>query len=198
MKKTLLILLLFCCAGAFGQKVAIKNNLVWDGLKTPNLSLELAMGRKWTLDTHVGMNFFLYTTDPTSPKYKNTKWSHWMVQPEVRYWFCDVFNGWFVGAHLHGGLFNVGGIDIPFVLQNKDHIMKDHRYEGGFYGAGASVGYQWILSDRFNIEASLGAGYARILYDKYRCTTCGNRLGEGNADYLGPTRATVSLIYFLK
>ena len=35
---------------------------------------------------------------------------------------------------------NVGGIDIPFVLENKDSIMKDHRYEGWFYGGGLSVG----------------------------------------------------------
>ena len=32
--------------------------------------------------------------------------------------------------------------------------MKDHRYEGYFWGGGLSAGYQWVISNRFNIEAS--------------------------------------------
>ncbi len=34
--------------------------------------------------------------------------------------------------------------------------MKEHRYEGYFWGGGLSAGYQWVVSNRFNIEASLG------------------------------------------
>lgn len=58
MKPFFLLVFLLCSAGAFSQKVALKNNLAYDALKTPNLSLEFSMGRKWTLDTQVGMNFF--------------------------------------------------------------------------------------------------------------------------------------------
>ena len=93
MKPFFLLVFLLCSAGAFSQKVALKNNLAYDALKTPNLSLEFSMGRKWTLDTQVGMNFFFYTRDATSSRYKAKKFSHWLVQPELRYWTCDVFNG---------------------------------------------------------------------------------------------------------
>ena len=103
MKPFFLLVFLLCSAGAFSQKVALKNNLAYDALKTPNLSLEFSMGRKWTLDTQVGMNFFFYTRDATSSRYKAKKFSHWLVQPELRYWTCDVFNGWFFGLHAHGG-----------------------------------------------------------------------------------------------
>ena len=41
---------------------------------------------------------------------------HWVVQPEYRYWFCEAFNGWFLGVHLMGGEFNVGEVDLPFGL----------------------------------------------------------------------------------
>lgn len=58
MKQFFLLVFLLCSAGAFSQKVALKNNLAYDALKTPNLSLEFSMGRKWTFDTQVGMNFF--------------------------------------------------------------------------------------------------------------------------------------------
>ena len=51
MKPFFLLVFLLCSAGAFSQKVALKNNLAYDALKTPNLSLEFSMGRKWTLDT---------------------------------------------------------------------------------------------------------------------------------------------------
>ena len=144
------------------------------------------------------MNFFFYTRDATSSRYKAKKFSHWLVKPELRYWTCDVFNGWFFGLHAHGGQMNIGGVDVPFVLQKGDGNMKDHRYEGYFWGGGLSAGYQWVLSNRFNIEASLGIGYVHARYDKYKCTTCGQKLGKGDADYIGPTRAAISIIYMLK
>lgn len=198
MRKLLFISFMLCSAASFSQKVAIKNNLVYDAFKTPNLSLEFSLGRKWTLDTQVGMNFFFYTTDATSPRYKTKKYSHWLVQPELRYWMCDVFNGWFFGLHAHGGQMNIGGVDVPFVLGKGNANMKERRYEGYFYGGGLSAGYQWLLSNRFNIEASLGLGYIQVRYDKFKCTTCGEKLGEGKADYLEPTRAAVSIIYLFK
>ena len=39
-----------------------------------------------------------------------------MVQPELRYWLCDKFNGHFFGFHLMGGAYNTTGIDLPFLL----------------------------------------------------------------------------------
>ena len=197
-KRSVFLLFLIVCTHTYTQKVALKNNLAYDALKTPNLSVELSMGRKWTLDTQVGMNFFLFTKNATSPRYKNKKFSHWLVQPELRYWTCDVFNGWFFGLHAHGGQMNIGGVDVPFVLQRKDDSMKEHRYEGYFWGGGLSAGYQWVVSNRFNVEVSLGVGYVHAEYDKYNCTTCGKKMGKGNADYIGPTKAAISLIYMLK
>lgn len=68
MKSFFLLVFLLCSAGTFSQKVALKNNLAYDALKTPNISLEFSMGRKWTLDTQVGMNFFFYTRNATSSR----------------------------------------------------------------------------------------------------------------------------------
>lgn len=198
MKKICFIFFLLLSLPVFSQKIAIKNNIVYDALLTPNLSLEFSLGKKWTLDTQVGMNFFFYENKATASEYKIKKWSHWLVQPEFRYWPCETFNGWFWGIHAHGGQMNVGGVNIPFVLQNEHKEMKSHRYEGYFYGGGVSIGYHWILSSRFSVEASLGVGYARIKYDKFKCAVCGKKTGKGEADYLGPTRAAISIIYMLK
>ena len=43
MKPFFLLVFLLCSAGAFSQKVALKNNLAYDALKTPNLSLEFSI-----------------------------------------------------------------------------------------------------------------------------------------------------------
>ena len=93
MKQVCFFFFLLFSLQAFSQKVALKNNLVYDALLTPNLSVELSLGKKWTLDTQVGMNFFFYESDATAGGYKTRKWSHWLVQPEIRYWTCETFNG---------------------------------------------------------------------------------------------------------
>lgn len=167
------------------QNVAISTNaLHWAILASPNASLEIALGDKVTLDIHGGLNFWDLK--------KSTRVRHWVVQPEVRYWFCDKFNGHFIGLHGHGGQYNLGGIDIPLGQFKK---LKDNRYEGIAYGAGISYGYQWVLSKHWNVEASIGAGYARVKYDKYPCEECGTKLSKGYYNYWGLTRAKLALVY---
>ena len=62
-------------AGFLTEGCAKKQPLVYDALLTPNLSVELSLGKKWTLDTQVGMNFFFYESDATAGGYKTRKWS---------------------------------------------------------------------------------------------------------------------------
>ena len=72
MKKSIFFFFLLFSLQAFSQRVAIKNNLVYDALLTPNLSLEFSFWEKWTLDTQVGMNFFFYKNAPIglcNPRY---------------------------------------------------------------------------------------------------------------------------------
>lgn len=179
--------LLASLSGVFAQKMAIKNNLFYDATATPNLAVETALGRKTTLELGAGLNLFNFSD--------TKKAKHWLVQPELRWWMCDVFNGHFFGVHAHGAQFNVGGWDIPVGrLEN----FKDHRYQGYLYGGGISYGYQWLLSSRWNIELSLGGGFARIHYDKYPCATCGTKTDEGKYNYLGVTKSALSLIYIIK
>ena len=191
MKKLLLLgIALFCVQAASAQKIAIKNNLIYDAALTPNLALEFGLGKKTTLDLGGGYNWYDLDKD------KHKKLRHWLAQPELRFWACERFNGFFWGIHAHGGEFNVSNIDAPFGLMD---WLKDHRYEGHFYGGGVSIGYQWILGKRWNLEASIGGGYARYSYDKYdaydRCADC---MESRDKNYWGVTRATLSFIFFLR
>lgn len=170
------------------QKVAVKTNLAyWGAAVSPNIALEFGLSKKFTLEAGGGFN--LWTFDD------NKKAKHWLVQPELRYWFCDIFNGHFIGLHAHGAQFNVGNWDIPI---GRLDVLKENRYEGYLYGGGLSYGYQWMLGNRWNLETSIGGGYARIHYDKYPCANCGTKVGEGKTNYWGITKAAVSLIYIIK
>ena len=170
------------------QKVAVKTNLLYGATTSPNLALEFALGKKVTLEAGGGLN--LWTFDD------NKKFKHWLVQPELRYWFCESFNGHFIGLHGHGAEFNVSNWDIPV---GRLDIFKEKRYEGYLYGAGLSYGYQWMLNNRWNLELSLGGGFARVDYDKFDGTHyCGEKLDEGTYNYWGVTKAAISFIYFFK
>ena len=189
LNKVYVVILIFIFYGqqARSQEVTIKTNLAYWATTTPNLGMEFALGKKSTLEISGGFNPFEFSDD------KGFK--HWLVQPEYRWWFCETFNGHFLGVHAHGAQFNVGGWDIPI---GRLDVFKDKRYEGYLYGGGLSYGYQWVLSNRWNFEFNIGAGYARIHYNEYPCKDCGTKQDEGNYNYWGVTKAELSFIYIIK
>jgi hypothetical protein len=167
---------------AKSQTVAVKTNLLYDATTTINLGLEIGMSPRWTLELPVNYNPWDFG--------ENRKIKHWMIQPEARYWLCQRFNGQFVGLHGHVGGFNMGGIKLIG--------LEDFRYEGSFYGGGISYGYHWVLNTHWSIEATIGLGYALLDYSKYKCEKCAEKLKTGTRNYLGPTKAGISLIYVIK
>ena len=187
-KKNALLLLLFCLTATnlFGQRLAVKSNLLYDATSTLNLGVEIGLAPKWTLDISGNYNPWNFSN--------NKKMRHWLVQPEARYWLCEKFNGHFFGIHAHGGQYNWGGM-LPFGFKNgkmfgieNRHILAN-RYQGWLAGAGISYGYQWILGNRWSLEATIGVGYAYLNYDRYPCASCGKKLDSGHKNYLGPTKA---------
>ncbi len=191
MKKTFILLLLIACVtSVYGQKFAVKSNMLYDATSTINLGMEVGLAPKWSLDVSGNYNGWKFGNDKYLPNGTidyATRLKHWGVQPELRYWFCEAFNGTFLGLHGHYADFNVS--DIPFPGNS-----KFHRYQGDLYGAGLSLGHQWIMSKRWSLEAVIGAGWAYLDYDN--CKNCGSK--PENDNYFGVTKAAVSIIYFLK
>ncbi|MGL4851893.1 MAG: DUF3575 domain-containing protein [Phocaeicola sp.] len=166
------------------SQVAIKTNLLLDAFRIPSLGLEIGLGQRVTLDLPVYYNPWKYSDQK---EYKLL-----IAQPEIRYWFCDKFNGHFMGLHLLAGKYNVAGIKPPFALWDD---MKEFRYKGDTYGAGITYGYQFILGHHWNLEASIGVGYAHVKYKKFPCADCGEMIEKSHKNYWGPTKANISLIY---
>ena len=190
MKKILILILLMSgcfILESYAQKVTLKSNLLYDATATMNLGLEFGLARKWTLDVPVNYN-------PWKPD-NGRRLRHWGIQPEIRYWFCERFNRTFIGLHGHYADFNIGGWpDWSFVSGN----MQQNRYQGHLYGAGLSYGYQWLLSNRWSMEAVIGVGWAHLEDDKYPCAVCGSIEKSRTKDYFGVTKAALSFIYFFK
>lgn len=76
--------------------------------------------------------------------------------------------------------------------------LEKFRYEGNLYGSGIAYGYQWIIGKRFNLEATVGIGYARLEYDKYEYQVLGLHSKKDTKNYIGPTKAGFNLVYIIK
>lgn len=183
----LAVIILFAANG-YSQNIGLKTNALYWATTTPNIGVEVAVGRKLTLDITGGYNPWEFGN--------NKKFKHWAAQSELRYWLCDTFEGHFFGIHAQGGEFNIGRIDLPNFIFGSD--SGDHRYQGFFVGGGISYGYQWILSPRWNLEANIGLGYNYIKYDKFEPCDCGERLESKSSNYFGPTKIGLSIIYLIK
>ena len=153
------------------------------------LGIEIGLVSKWTLDVTGQFNAWMLS--------HNRHWKHWAIQPEVRYWFCDRFSGHFVGTHIHGGQYNIGGFDGKINFLGTDaRKLKDTRYQGWFVGAGIAYGYAWILGRHWNLEAEIGFGYSYTRYDRFQCLGCGKRIETDKPHhYVGPTKAAINLVY---
>lgn len=176
MKKILLVGLL-ALNGIFqtikAQDVAVKTNgLYWLGT-TPNAAAEFALGNKTTLELAAAYNPWTFSG--------GRKLRFWLAQPELKLWFCEKFEGHFIGIHTHGAQFY--------------GVFNGKRRDGYLAGGGISYGYDWILSPHFNLEAEIGVGYARLWYKESDCIPCMKAYKRKHKDYVGPTKAALSLIY---
>lgn len=177
-------------------QVAVKTNLLYDATTTPNLGVEVGVGRKSTLQLYYGLNPWTFHSE----HHGNRKAKHWLLMPEYRWWPCMKFDGHFIGVHLMGGQFNAAHTNFPlpgafFSGENLVKGVKDNRYQGWFMGGGVSYGYQWILSKHWNFEAEIGVGYNRVIYDKFDCDECGRKTADGNTNYVGVTKLALSILY---
>jgi hypothetical protein len=162
---------------------AVKTNLLFDATTTMNLGFELRIAPQWTVELTGSYNPWSWAD--------NRKWKSIVVQPEFRYWINGTpFKGHFIGVHAHWAHYNFG--NLPFGQ------MKSHRYQGDLGGVGFSYGHSWPVAPRWTIEATLGAGYAYMDYQRFDGMECGTCYGWENRHYIGVTKLGVSLSYIIK
>ncbi len=168
-------------------KFALKTNLLYDLLLTPNIELEIPIGDWWSV---TGEWIFPWWVT------KNNGYALQILsgQLEGRYWFGDraikpQLTGWFAGFYAGGGLY--------------DLQWKNNGYQGEFYiAAGLSGGYAHTInrSGSLRMEYSLGVGYMKTDYSYYEGKEDNEFLvwqHDGRYTWIGPTKAEVSLVWFI-
>lgn len=167
-----------------GQDVSIRNNLLYDATGTPNLGLEFQLGDHFSLGVNGGFKswprFLFWDTDNVE---NTSHWRHFLVAPEARFYFDEIFKGLFTGVDLLYTHYNVGNVKFPLGIYPE---VRDHRLQGDFFGAGLFVGYAWRMGPHWRIEALAGMHVGYVKADKFECDHCGARVGTKEGVALVP------------
>jgi hypothetical protein len=168
---------------------ALKTNLLMDLGTAINIEAEVPIGRRWSVAGEWLFPWWLIENDQIALQTG-------VATLEVRSYLGNregrqPLTGWFLGAH--GGW---GYYDLEW---------RDKGYQGELWYTGLSGGYAHTInrSGTLRMEYSLGVGYMNTGYTKYAPQKDGNgdwhlmRRKEANRDYIGPTRAKVSLVWML-
>lgn len=168
----------------------IKVNLLYGGVAlTPNLAVEFGMGKKQTFEAS-GSYSWRGRKKAASDHHKQS--AHWLVRAEYRRWFCERFNGHYLGAHLLYSRYYISNHNVPLLFD------KAYSYDGHAYGAGVTYGYHLAIGKRWGLEFNIGAGYVYLKYDKGNCVKCYSDNEASNKHYFGPTRAGINLVFMVK
>lgn len=200
MRRSLIIffLLLFSGISVNAQRIGVKTNALYLATSTPNIGLEYAFADRFSLQLEGGYNPWTLDSD------RNMKAKHFLVSPEVRYWFCEAFNGHFIGINANYTLFNLSGVDVPAVFFPSARSamvledLKNRRSEGWAAGAGLTYGCVWPIARRWNLECTVGLGYWYTDYDKFESRKCGLFQEHVSHGAFGPTALGISFIYLIR
>ena len=180
------------------ERFAVKTNLLHDATLSIDLGVEYGFAPKWSAEI--------------SGSYNNWKtgrmWlNHWLVAPEVRYWFCRRFAGTFLSLHGVGGQATLGGFyDFSKYYQKFPNLENFMLKDALVLGAGVGIGHAFILGRHWNLELELGIGYMYAKGDEYELEKGSNGqyylpdwtipvLEGSEFDYIGPTKLAVSIVY---
>ena len=164
--------------------LAVKNNLLYDLALAPNLEVEIPVGKRWSLNAEYKCPWWLNSKHNFCYQLLSggVEGRCWLGNRQKR----NRLTGHFVGLYAEGGIY--------------DFQWKGDGYRGDYYGAaGVTYGYARQLARHLSLEFSFGIGYLTTEYKKYTpyegdivWTT------SGRYNFIGPTKAKVSLVWLIK
>lgn len=161
---------------SYKHGISLRTNLLWWAAAEPNISIDIPVSDNVTVGVSGGIKtwprFLPWDTDI---KENTTQWRNFAIVPGMRYWFDEVYDGFFLGADLLWTHFNVGHVTFPFGLYPE---VREERLQGDFWGAGLAAGYSWWIGNRWRLEVEGGAAVGYVDATRYPCAHCGKALGE--------------------
>ena len=172
-----LLSIAFCSARA--QKLSVSTNaLGYADFLTINAEASVAVARHWSVNAG-----FMYNPWSFRGEWGEMRDSRRTASAGTRFWFWNVYSGWWLGAKVQWEEYNRGGIRSP------------RTEEGDAFGAGLSAGYSLMLHRNINLDFGLGfwSGYKK--YTVYSCPTCGRIDEQGAKAFILPNDVLVSLMF---
>lgn len=162
---------------------ALKTNLLYDALLVPNIGIETSIGRGWTLGAS-GM--FAWWSKDASHKY----WRIYGGEMEIRKYFGRKAKEKPMQGH-HVSLY---GQYLTYDIENGGTGYQSKRT----CGAGIEYGYSFPIGRRLNFDLEVGIGYLNSEYKTYEPKDgCYVYQETKKRQWVGPTRASVSLVWLL-
>ena len=176
MKKTILLFFFFFALLSQAQnqqseKVGTSKNIY---LKANALFLPIGIlnaGVEYQLKEKVTVQADVFISPWKSFAGKNLQ--VYMLGLEGRYYFKEAFQHWYVGGNISAARFIIqkyyftGDGYGQYSADSPIYKTKDLYQDGFTFILGATVGYQFQLADRWNMDLYLGAGSSQAFYKGY-------------------------------
>jgi hypothetical protein len=179
----LLLILLLLVQFSYGQ-TNLKVNLITALVGIPEFGVETKIAKKLTFQFDVTASFWKSVNGYPQ--------EFVMVFPEIRYYTKNINEGFFIGSHIGGSVYK---------LQKWNYLNSDRYQKGYNIMIGITLGYQFVVSERFNLELFAGAGSQQGFYKGYFLSTGERYDGAENFNKSGeflPYRGGLMLVYKLK
>ncbi|MEI3789864.1 MULTISPECIES: DUF3575 domain-containing protein [unclassified Chryseobacterium] len=180
------------------KSLYIKGNALLAPIGLINIGLEKQLTSKITMQGDVLVSPW--------KSFAGHEFQYYSVSLEGRYYFNEAFSHWYVGANIATSAFVLQKWnywkDTPYINDKNEVFTSSNLYQKGVsFILGVTGGYQFKVSDRWNIDvyATIGTsqdfykGYDRTTGQRYESAKKFNKSGE-----ILPYRGGVMISYKLK
>ena len=150
---------------AISKKIYVKANALFLPIGILNAGIEYQLKDKVTIQADV----FISPWKSFAEKYLQV----YMIGFEARYYFKEAFKHWYVGANISGARFIMQKYNYwsdglyQYTPESPIYKASDLYQNGYAIMIGGTVGYQFQLSDRWNMDLYFGGGTAQSFYKGY-------------------------------
>ncbi|WP_027374445.1 DUF3575 domain-containing protein [Chryseobacterium sp. UNC8MFCol] len=180
------------------KSLYIKGNALFIPIGILNAGIEKQISPKYTIQGDVFISPW--------KSFAGHKLQFYSASIEGRYYFKEAFKHWYIGANLGVAAYNAQKWnywkDDIYTNDNGEQFITSNLYQKGFsIMLGVTGGYQFQLSDRWNLDVYATVGSSQGFYKGYDRTT-GQRYdqpsGLNRSGEIIPYRGGVMISYKLK
>ncbi|WP_370895722.1 DUF3575 domain-containing protein [Chryseobacterium gossypii] len=180
------------------KKLYLKGNALFVPIGVLNVGAEYQLSKKYTLQGDLFISPW--------KSFAGHEFQYYSISLEGRYYFEEAFKHWYVGANIATSAFVLQKWnywnDRLFINDNNEVFINSNLYQKGYSVIfGVTAGYQFQLSDRWNMDVYATVGSSQDFYKGYDRTT-GKRYDTANgmnrSGEILPYRGGIMISYKLK